>query len=88
MSYVITDSQNYSDIAAAIRQKTGSANTYTPSQMSVAITNIPQSIPFDIDNDTDMNAVLVAANVGKCYRFTGTTGTYTNGDLYVVEESE
>ena len=41
-----------------------------------------------IDNDTDMYNVLTAANVGKCYRFTGTTGTYTNGDLYVVEESE
>lgn len=47
-----------------------------------------KAVPIDIDNDTDMNAVLVAANVGKCYRFTGTTGTYTNGDLYVVEESE
>ncbi len=46
-----------------------------------------KAVPIDIDNDTDMNAVLVAANVGKCYRFTGTTGTYTNGDLYVVEES-
>ena len=47
-----------------------------------------KAVPIDIDNDTDMNSVLVAANVGKCYRFTGTTGTYTNGDLYVVEESE
>ena len=46
-----------------------------------------KAVPIDIDNDTDMNSVLVAANVGKCYRFTGTTGTYTNGDLYVVEEN-
>lgn len=47
-----------------------------------------KAVPIDIDNDTDMAAVLVASNVGKCYRFTGTTGTYTNGDLYIVEESE
>lgn len=46
-----------------------------------------KAVPIDIDNDADMAVVLVAANVGKCYRFTGTTGTYTNGDLYVVEES-
>lgn len=47
-----------------------------------------KAVPIDINNDTDMAAVLVASNVGKCYRFIGTTGTYTNGDLYVVEESE
>ena len=41
MSYVITDSQNYTDIANAIRGKNGSTDTYTPAQMATAITNIP-----------------------------------------------
>jgi len=46
-----------------------------------------KAVPIDIDNDTDMYNVLTAANVGKCYRFTGTTSEYyVTGDLYVVEE--
>lgn len=33
-----------------------------------------------------MDALLVEANVGKYYKFTGTTDSnYTNGDLYLVE---
>lgn len=33
----------------------------------------------------EMNALLIEANVGKVYRFVGTTDeTYTNGDLYEV----
>ena len=41
--------------------------------------------PIEISNDADMNAVLTSENVGKVYKFTGTSDTYTNGDLYVVE---
>ena len=43
MSLGITDTQNYSDIANAIRAKNGSADTYTPSQMATAISNIPST---------------------------------------------
>ena len=40
----------------------------------------------DVATAAAMNANLVAANVGKIYRFTGTTDdNYTNGDLYIVE---
>lgn len=52
-------------------------------------TQIPthEGEPIEINTAAGMNAVLVAANVGKVYRFTGTTdSTYTNGDLYEVEE--
>lgn len=39
----------------------------------------------DISTADEMTALLVEANVGKVYRFTGTTDeTYTNGDLYEV----
>ena len=73
-------------------------DTVTSSSLELGITahsangitiigTLVKAVPIDIDNDTDMAAVLVASNVGKCYRFTGTTGTYTNGDLYIVEES-
>ncbi len=37
MAKVITDEQNYQDIANAIRAKLGSADTYTPSEMAAAI---------------------------------------------------
>ncbi len=40
MSYVITDEQNYTDIADAIRAKLGGSDTYTPSQMATAIGTI------------------------------------------------
>lgn len=43
------------------------------------------STPIEISTDAGMEAVLTSSNVGKVYKFTGTTGTYTNGDLYIVE---
>ena len=47
----------------------------------------PTGEPIEISTSAAMDAVLVAANVGKVYRYTGTTdANYTNGDLYEVEE--
>lgn len=43
------------------------------------------STPIEISTDAEMEAVLTSDNVGKVYRFTGTSDTYTNGDLYIVE---
>ena len=43
------------------------------------------STPIEISTDADMEAVLTSENVGKVYKFTGTSNTYVNGDLYVVE---
>ena len=43
------------------------------------------STPIEISTDAGMEAVLISSNVGKVYKFTGTSSTYTNGDLYVVE---
>ena len=42
----------------------------------------------EVSTAAEMNALLVAANGGKAYKFTGTTdSTYTNGDIYeVVQE--
>lgn len=41
----------------------------------------------DIASADEMNALLVAENVGKVYRYTGDdTDDYTSGDLYEVEE--
>lgn len=48
-------------------------------------TNVLQAVPIDVSTADEMTALLIADNVGKVYRFTGTTdSTYTNGDLYEV----
>ena len=43
------------------------------------------STPIEISTDAGMEAVLTSSNVGKVYKFIGTSDTYTNGDLYIVE---
>lgn len=50
-------------------------------------TNVPTaSAVEEISTSSAMDALLVEANVGKYYKFTGTTDSnYTNGDLYLVE---
>lgn len=53
-----------------------------------ATVNVPSSggAPTEVATASEMNALLVEANVGKAYKFTGTTdSTYINGDIYVVE---
>lgn len=69
--------------------KTATANgTVTPDSgklLSSVTVNVP---PYaqDVATTAQMNANLVAANVGHIYRFTGTTDdTYTHGDIYIVE---
>lgn len=37
MALILTDDQNYKDIAAAIREKNGSTTTYAPGEMAAAI---------------------------------------------------
>lgn len=42
--------------------------------------------PIEVATAAEMANLLVQKNVGKVYKFTGTTDdTYTNGDFYVVE---
>ncbi len=50
-------------------------------------TNVPTTSPIEeVATSSAMDALLVEANVGKYYKFTGTTDSnYTNGDLYLVE---
>lgn len=50
-------------------------------------TNVSSTISAieEVSTADAMNALLVAANVGKAYKFVGTTDdTYTNGDVYEV----
>ena len=47
-------------------------------------------LPTEIATDVEMTAILEndETEVGSVYKYTGESGTYENGALYVVEESE
>ena len=70
------------NIADAIRTVEGSTNAINPQDFEAKITALKLSVPIEISTDAGMEAVLTSDNVGKVYKF---TGTYTNGDLYIVE---
>ena len=73
------------NIADAIRTVEGSTNAINPQDFEAKITALKLSVPIEISTDAGMEAVLTSDNVGKVYKFTGTSDTYTNGDLYIVE---
>ena len=57
--------------------------TYDVKEYASVVVNVPSVI--EISTADEMTALLVEANVGKVYKFTGTTDSnYTNGDLYEV----
>ena len=71
--------------ANAIRTAEGSTDAINPQDFEAKITAFKLSVPIEISTDAGMEAVLTSDNVGKVYKFTGTSDTYTNGDLYIVE---
>lgn len=71
--------------ANAIRTVEGSTDAINPQDFEARITALKLSVPIEISTDAGMEEVLTSDNIGKVYKFTGTSGTYTNGDLYVVE---
>lgn len=45
--------------------------------------------PIELSTPEEMEAVLVAENIGKIYKYVGETNeTFTNGNLYQVTEVE
>lgn len=60
--------------------------TYDVTSKASVSVSVPITPIEDVATASAMNALLVEANVGKYYKFTGTTDSnYTNGDLYLVE---
>lgn len=61
--------------------------TYDVTDKASVVVDVPSSGAVEeVATSSAMDALLVEANIGKCYKFTGTTDTsYTNGDLYLVE---
>ena len=81
---VICNKSDLVNIANSVRTKLGVTNPYYVSDLSGAIDSIAVT-PIEISTDAEMEAVLTSNNVGKVYKFTGTSDTYTSGDLYIVE---
>lgn len=44
------------------------------------------AIPTEVSTEEEMTALLESGEVGGVYKYTGTSGTYENGALYVLEE--
>ena len=51
-------------------------------------TAIDSPLPIEVSTEAEMTALLTSGEVGGVYKYTGTTGTYENGALYVLEEEE
>lgn len=46
-------------------------------------------LPIEVETEEEMQALLVAANIGKIYKYVGlSTDNFENGELYAVREAE
>lgn len=46
------------------------------------------ALPIEVSTEAEMTALLTSGEVGGVYKYIGTTGTYENGALYMLEELE
>jgi hypothetical protein len=83
--YLISDT-TLTNIANAIRKKTGEAGVLTPAAMINAINLIPGGLEI-VSTEAEMDNKLIADNTGKMYKYIGTTNNkYVPGDIYIIEE--
>lgn len=72
MALILTDDQNYKDIAAAIREKNGSTTTYAPGEMAAAVEGLSgsgalymHSVTLLVDASQTQSLVFVSAQSTK-----------------------
>lgn len=77
---------------ATVVQTTGTSTTDVMSQkgttdaINAAVAGLV--VITEVSTAAEMNALLTESNVGKYVKYTGTTdGTYTNGDIYLIEQT-
>lgn len=84
VEYLIQDTTLF-NIAQAIRNKTGKTDLIPAINMSSEIELISGAME-DISTEEELTSKLVSSNIGKIYRYTGTTtNKYVPGDIYIVE---
>lgn len=52
------------------------------------IITVPVEVPIEVSTEAEMTKLLTSGKVGSVYKYTGTTGTYENGALYVLEATD
>lgn len=45
-------------------------------------------LPLEIGTEAEMTALLTIGEIGAVYKYTGETGIYENGSLYILEAAE
>lgn len=61
---------------------------YDVADYAEAVVDVPSQAgnPIEVATDTDMTNALTQDNVGKVYKFTGTSDTYETNAIYIIEE--
>ena len=67
----------------ATKQPAPAIDGYSEVVVNVEATDSP--LPIEVSTEAEMTALLTSGEVGGVYKYTGTTGTYENGALYVLE---
>lgn len=49
---------------------------------------VNSAIPIEVSTEAEMTELLKIGQIGGVYKYTGTTGVYENGALYVLEASQ
>lgn len=52
------------------------------------VEGVDSALPIEVATEEEMNALLSTAEVGSIFIYTGESGTFENGALYLVEEGE
>ena len=75
------------DVADAIRAKTGSSEAIVASDFDTEIENIPSGggTVVDVATEQEMNSIPSQSTLGKMYNYTGEEGKYMNG-IYKVQQ--
>ena len=64
---------------------------FTPSNIKKGVSIFgltgTSSTPAEISTEAEMTALLTSGEIGGVYKYTGPTGTYENGALYVLENA-
>ena len=79
------------DLADGIRVRKGTLEPINAQDMRAEIERIAleqTDKPKEIINEAEMDALLLTADIGSVYKYTGTTGKYENGAIYIVEAVE
>lgn len=92
---IVTSDENYSGLDKVTIEPVTSAidSNIIPENIKKDISilgvvgSLENSNPVEVATSSEMDALLVADNVGKIYKFVGTSSKYITNAIYIVEEN-